>query len=128
VLADAPGGKPELILIASGSEVPIALEAYELMNREGTPVRVVSMPCWELFDQQPPSYRDQVLIPEVKARLAVEAGVPQGWHRYVGLEGDVIGLTRFGASAPGKVIMEKLGFTASHIVERARGLLKQARG
>jgi transketolase len=123
VLADAEGEQPDIILIATGSEVHPALEARKQLAEKGTQARVVSMPSWELFDRQPQTYRDQVLPPTVTARLAVEAGVPQGWHRYVGPAGEVIGLDRFGASAPYKTLMEKFGFTAENIVSRALALL-----
>jgi transketolase len=123
VLADAEGGRPDILLIATGSEVHLALEARKQLAEQGVEARVVSMPSWELFDQQPPTYRDRVLPPTVTARLAIEAGVPQGWHRYVGSAGEVIGLDRFGASAPYKVLMEKFGFTAENIVSRALALL-----
>jgi transketolase len=125
VLADAEGERPDILLIASGSEVHLALEAREQLAEQGVEARVVSMPSWELFDLQPPIYRDQVLSPTVTARLAIEAGVPQGWQRYVGTTGEVIGLDRFGASAPYKTLMEKFGFTAENIVSRALALLKQ---
>jgi transketolase len=125
VLADANGQQPDLILIATGSEVHLALEAREQLAEQGVKARVVSMPSWELFDQQPPTYRDQVLPPTVTARLAIEAGVPQGWQRYVGLAGEVIGLNRFGASAPYKTLMEEFGFTAENIVSRALALLRR---
>jgi transketolase len=88
------------------------------------PARVVSMPCWQLFEEQPQEYRDQVLPAAVSARLAVEAGVRQGWDRYVGLQGDVICLNRFGASAPGDVVMKNLGFNVENVMERARNLLR----
>jgi transketolase len=119
VLADAGDEQPNIILIATGSEVHLALEAHEQLTEQGIKARVVSMPSWELFDQQPPTYRDQVLPSTVTARLAIEAGVRQGWHRYVGLTGEVIGLNRFGASAPYKTLMEKFGFTTENIVSRA---------
>jgi len=127
ILAEAPGGQPDLILIATGSEVHPALEAQKLLAEQGIEARVVSMPSWELFDRQPEVYRHQVLPPSVPVRLAVEAGVPQGWHRYVGDRGGVIGVERFGASAPYKVLWEKYGFTAQRIVERARELLDAGR-
>ncbi len=123
ILADAEGDRPDIILIATGSEVHIALKAYEQLAGQGIVARVVNMPSWELFDQQPQAYRDEVLPPDVTVRLAVEAGVPQGWHRYVGPSGDVIGIERFGASAPYKVLMEKFGFTAESVVARALALL-----
>jgi len=122
VLADS-SGIPKVLLIASGSEVHLALEARDLLAQKGIAVRVVSMPSWELFDAQPTSYREAVLPPQVTARLAIEAGVTQGWAKYVGLAGDVMGLDRFGASAPYKVLMEKFGFTAEAVVERVLRLL-----
>jgi transketolase len=123
VLADAPGKTPELILMATGSEVAPTLEAYEKLTAEGIAARLVSMPSWDLFEKQPQSYRDEVLPPNVTARLAVEAGVPLGWERYVGLKGSVHGINRFGASAPYKVIAEKLGFTGANITKLAHQLL-----
>ena len=123
VLADAPGKPVELILIATGSEVAPALEAFEKLSAEGIGVRLVSLPSWDLFAKQPQSYRDEVLPPEVTARLAVEAAAPFGWERYVGTKGEVIGMNRFGASAPYKALAEHFGFTAANIVEHARRLL-----
>jgi transketolase len=123
VLADCAAGPPKVILIATGSEVSIALEAHNQLTREGVASRVVSMPCWDLFQAQPQSYRDMVLPPGVKARVSVEAGSPLGWERYVGLEGAIIGLNRFGASAPGEIVMRELGFTPEHIVKVAKSIL-----
>ncbi|HJU63004.1 MAG TPA: transketolase C-terminal domain-containing protein, partial [Candidatus Binatia bacterium] len=123
VLADAPGGKPDLVLIGTGSEVTLVVAAQQKLAQQNIQARVVSMPSWELFDQQPSDYRESVLPPTIRPRLAVEAGLPQGWHHYVGDGGDIIGIDRFGASAPGNVVMEKLGFTVNHVVERARVLL-----
>ena len=123
ILADAKGKAPEIILIASGSEVATALETYEKLTAEGVAARVVSMPCWDLFEKQPQAYKDEVLPPHITARLAIEAASPFGWERYVGLEGAVIGMTRFGASAPYKALAEGFGFTAANIVEKAHGLL-----
>jgi transketolase len=123
VLADCAAGPPKLILIATGSEVSITLEAHNQLTREGVASRVVSMPCWDLFQAQPQSYKDMVLPPGVKARVSVEAGSPLGWERYVGLEGAVIGLNRFGASAPGEIVMRELGFTPEHIVKVAKSIL-----
>ncbi len=122
VLADADN--PRLILMATGSEVSLALEAWQKLQEEGVAARVVSMPCWELFEEQPQAYRDEVLLPAVNARLAVEAGVRQGWDRYVGLQGDVICLDRFGASAPGDVALRELGFNVTNVIERARRLIQ----
>ena len=128
ILAQAPEGQPDLILIATGSEVHLALEARKLLAEQRIGARVVSMPSWELFDRQPEAYRHQVLPPSVPVRLAVEAGVTQGWYRYVGSWGDVIGVERFGASAPYRVLWEKYGFTAQCIAERARELLATWKG
>jgi transketolase len=123
VLADAPHSKPELILIASGSEVALIVAAAERLQAEGIAVRSVSMPSWELFDAIPHAERDAVLPPSVGARLAIEAGAAQGWHRYVGDEGDVLSVETFGASAPGNEILENYGFTVDNICTRARKML-----
>ncbi|HMH17337.1 MAG TPA: transketolase, partial [Burkholderiales bacterium] len=123
ILADAPKGNPDLILIASGSELALVVEARRKLLEKQIRVRVVSMPSWELFEAQPREYRDAVLPPEVGARLAVEAGVSQGWHRYVGSRGDVLAVDRFGASAPGEVMMREYGFTADNVYRRALALL-----
>jgi transketolase len=125
VLSEAPGGKPELILLATGSEVSLALDASEVLSKEGMKVRVVAMPSWEIFEQQPDAYKEEVLPSTVKARLSVEAASAMGWERYVGLEGTTIGLDRFGASAPGPVVMRNLGFTAENITAKAKELLKR---
>ena len=114
---------PQLILIATGSEVSLALEAREKLQADGIATRVVSLPCWELFEEQTEEYRDEVLPPGVKARLAIEAGIRQGWDRYVGAQGDVICLDRFGASAPGDVVMRELGFNVENVLTHARALL-----
>ncbi|HEY2863863.1 MAG TPA: transketolase [Casimicrobiaceae bacterium] len=125
VLADAPNRKPDLVLIATGSEVGlIVAAAHELAARQ-VQARVVSMPSWELFDAQPQEYRDEVLPPSIVARLAVEAGAPQGWHRYVGGRGDVLGVDRFGASAPGDVLLREYGFTVENVCRRALATLRQ---
>jgi transketolase len=123
VLADTPGKKPELILIATGSEVSFILGAQRKLEEEGTAVRAVSMPSWELFDAQSQEYRDSVLPPSITVRLAVEAGVSMGWRKYVGDRGEILGLDRFGASAPGKIAYEKLGYTVDAIVARAKSLM-----
>jgi transketolase len=123
VLADAPNGKPDLVLIGTGSEVALVVAARQKLEEKNIQARVVSMPSWELFDLQPRDYQESVLPRSIRPRLAVEAGLPQGWHRYVGDDGDIIGIERFGASAPGNIVMEKLGFTVNHVVERARALL-----
>lgn len=123
VLADGDKPEPQLILIATGSEVSLALDAREKLQADGVATRVVSMPCVELFEEQPDEYREEVLPSSVTARLAVEAGVREGWDRYVGPKGDVICLNRFGASAPGDVALKNLGFNVENVVERARKLL-----
>ena len=123
VLADAPDGKPKALIIATGSEVQLALGAREKLAKEGIHVRVISMPSMELFDRQPKEYRDSVLLPGVKARLAVEMASPLGWERYVGDSGDVMGITRFGASAKGPKVVEEYGFTVDNVVARVKALL-----
>jgi transketolase len=125
ILADVPQGNPHMILIASGSEVGLIVAAREVLQAQHIVVRLVSMPCWELFEAQSQDYRDSVFPPSVHARLAVESGVTQGWHRYVGDQGDVIGVDRFGASAPGPVVMREYGFTVEHVCRRARALLER---
>lgn len=124
---DANGNQttPALILIATGSEVSLALEAQEKLRQEGTPTCVVSMPCWELFEEQSAEYRESVLPMSVTARLAIEAGVRQGWDRYVGQKGDVVCLDRFGASAPGNVVMKELGFNVGNVIARAKAVIEQ---
>jgi transketolase len=124
ILADPERGQPKLIFLATGSEVALALQAMQKLAHEGVLTRVVSMPSWELFEQQTASYRDEVLPPAVNARLAIEAGGPQGWHRYAR---DVLAIARFGASAPGDVVLRELGFTADEVCARARALLARAR-
>jgi transketolase len=124
VLADAPNGRPDIVLLATGSEMSLIVAAGEKLAQQKVQARIVSMPSWELFDQQPKEYREAILPVSVRARLAVEAALPQGWHRYVGDGGEVIGIERFGASAPGNVLMEKLGFTVDNVVERALGRLR----
>lgn len=126
VLSEAKGGQPDLILIGTGSEVHLILSAQEELLRKDVRARVVSMPSWELFDQQPADYRANVL-PRGVPKLAVEAGVTRGWRDYVGDSGEIIGLDRFGASAPGAIVMEKLGFNVEHVVSRAMGLVKRRR-
>jgi transketolase len=123
ILADAANGNPDLILIASGSEVALIVEARQILQEEKVQVRAVSMPSWELFEAQPLEYRNTVLPPAVGARLAVEAGVSQGWHRYVGAAGDVVSVERFGASAPAEVLLREYGFSAASVCARAKALL-----
>ena len=120
VLADVEDGKPDLLLLASGSEVSLCLEAFERLTSEGIRARVVSMPSWELFELQDQSYRDGVLPPEVTARVSVEQAGMFGWERYVGSTGTRIGMKTFGASAPLKELQKKFGFTSEHVVEAAR--------
>ncbi len=125
VLADVPVGRPDIVLIASGSEVSLIEEARRLLAQQGVKARTVSMPSWELFEAQPEEYREAVLPASVPARLAVEAGATQGWHAYVGDGGAVVGIDHFGASAPGEVLMEKNGFTPDNVVRRALAVLKR---
>lgn len=122
VLADSDK-KPDIILIATGSEVHIALEAGKILESKGIAVRIVNMPSWELFEKTSQEYRDKILLPDVPARIAVEAGIPMGWERYVGKNDDIIGMTGFGISAPGGTVMEKFGFTSANIVQKAMELL-----
>ena len=126
VLSDAKEGKPELVLIATGSEVGLIVEAAEKLQAEGVAVRCVSMPSWDLFEAQPQSYRDEVLPPDVTAKLAVEMGVSMGWDRYVGPHGAVLGVDRYGASAPAKVLLPEYGFTVDNVIKHAKALLKKA--
>jgi transketolase len=123
VLSDAPHGKPDLILLASGSEVSLIVAAAEHLQQQGISVRCVSMPSWELFEALPQAEREAVLPPGVSARLAVELGVSQGWDRYTGAHGDMLGVERFGASAPAAVLLREYGFTVDNICARARALL-----
>lgn len=125
VLVDSSSSRPDLILLATGSEVSLALAARDRLEQEGVGTRVVSMPSWKLFEAQTLEYQEAVLLPEVTARLAIEAGVAQGWWRYVGTRGDVLSIERFGASAPGEVVLKEYGFTAQNVVERALALLKK---
>ncbi len=126
VLGDAPGGKPEVILIATGSEVSLAVEAHEQLLAEGIRSRVVSMPSWDLFEQQTQQYRDSVLLPDVLARVAIEQASTLGWERYVGLAGRVIGMKTFGSSAPLKELQKKFGFEPDRVVDVVRELLGRA--
>ena len=124
ILADCEG-KPDIILIATGSEVHIALEARKRLALESISARVVSMPSWELFEKIPQEYKDRVLLPDVTVRLAIEAGSPMGWEHYVGNRGAIIGMSGFGASAPGGTVMKQFGFTPENIVQKAMELLKK---
>ena len=124
ILAEPPNARPDLILIATGSEVGLVVAAARQLLERNVHARVVSMPSWELFDAQPVEYRDAVLSPSISARLAVEAGASQGWHRYVGDHGDVLGVDRFGASAPGDVLLREFGFTVENVCRRALAMLR----
>jgi transketolase len=125
VLADSPSGRPDVILIATGSEVTLCLEAAELLSGQNIAARVVSLPSWELFDRQDESYRESVLPKAVKARVAVEAASPRGWERYAGVDGAIVAMYRFGASAPIKDILKAFGFTPEHIVETAKAQIEK---
>jgi transketolase len=127
VLRDASGGDPELILMGTGSEVHICHDALKLLEEDGVRVRLVSMPCLDRFAAQDQAYRDSVLPPAVRARVAVEAASPMGWHRWVGDAGDVVAMEGFGASAPAKVLYQHFGFTGEHVAERARAVLQRVR-
>ncbi len=128
VLADAEGGDPELILIATGSEVALALDAHEELGTGGIRSRVVSLPCWELFERQDAAYRDEVLPPAITARVSVEEASTMGWDRYVGPEGERIGMHTFGSSAPLKEVQTKFGFTPDRVAEAGREVLARANG
>ncbi len=125
ILIDAPKSKPDIILIATGSEVGLILAAQQKLQKQKIAVRIVSMPSMELFEAQPQKYRDSVLPPAMTTRLVVEAGVRQGWERYIGPLGDMLSVEDFGASAPGSIVMQKYGFTAEHVYKRALALLKK---
>jgi len=124
ILWESSNRLPDIILIATGSEVQLALQVGDELSGEGIGVRVVSLPSWELFDRQPEEYRESVLPADVRARIAIEAGSSLGWERYVGLDGVVVGMDGFGASAPGPVVYDKFGFNVKNIAARARELLK----
>lgn len=123
ILSKEQGSTPAVILMATGSEVPLVLEAQQQLQKEGIDARVVSMPCWELFTEQPDTYRNEVLPPSVTARLAVEAASPQGWEQWVGEKGAVIGMTGFGSSAPAKELFKHYGFTVENVVNKTKALL-----
>jgi transketolase len=124
VLSDAANGKPQAQIIATGTEVQLAVAAQKRLAEEGIAVRVISMPSWELFDKQTKEYKDSVILPDVKPRLAVEMAHPMGWERYVGEQGAVLGIDRFGASAPGPVVIKEYGFTVDNVVAHVKKLLK----
>jgi len=126
VLADAPNGKPDVLLLATGSEVALCVQAYEQLAREGIKARVVSMPCWRLFEEQDRTYQESVLPPTVKARVSIEEGSTFGWERYVGENGESLGMHFFGASAPLKALQKKFGFTPEHVLEAAKVQLRRA--
>jgi len=125
ILAEASGSAPELILTGTGSEVHLLLQAMEELEREGRRVRVVAFPCWELFEAQPESYKQEVFPPGVPV-LAVEAGVSLGWERYTGSHFRIIGMDRFGASAPAKVLFKEFGFTPERLIRKAKDILAGA--
>jgi transketolase len=127
VLADAQGGKPEVILIGTGSELSLCVAAYEKLTGEGVRARVVSMPSTEIFDAQDAAYKNSVLPREVRARVSVEAASVFGWERYVGSDGVIIGMTTFGASAPIKDLMKKFGFTTDKVIQAAKEALARAK-
>jgi transketolase len=120
VLADPPHGEPQVILIATGSEVHVALGAYEQLTSEGIRARVVSLPCWELLEKQPKDYHDQVLPPHITARVAVEQATTLGWERFVGTSGAIVGMETFGVSAPLKALASKFGFTPETVARVAK--------
>jgi len=123
IFADADGGKPEVILMGTGSELHLCVEAYEQLKTEGVKARVVSMPCWELFDAQDAAYRESVLPANVTARISVEMATTFGWERYVGPKGQMIGMHSFGASAPLKDVLKKFGFVTENVVAAAKKAL-----
>ena len=124
VLSDCEG-TPDVLLMASGSEVEQCMGAQELLKAEGVKARVISMPSFELFEAQSDEYKESVMPKAVRARVAVEAAATFGWHKYVGLDGAVVGMERFGASAPAKIVFERLGFTVAHVLKVAEGLFRQ---
>jgi transketolase len=123
IFADSAPDNPEIILIATGSEVHIAVGAYERLKAENIKARIVNMASWELFEEQPEDYKDEVLPPDIKARVSVEAGSTHGWHKYIGMDGIAIGVDHFGASAPGEILLEKFGFTTENVINKAKELL-----
>jgi transketolase len=127
VLADAPDGRPEVVLIGTGNEVALCIDAYEELRRDGVHARVVSMPSWELFEQQDPSYRDEILPPDVTARVSVEMGSVVGWDRYVGATGAKVGMNTFGSSAPLKDVLVKFGFTPEKVLVAAKDQIQHAK-
>jgi len=126
ILADPEDGSAEIIIIGTGSELHLAIDTYEKLKIEGIRSRVVSLPSWEIFNWQSREYRDHVLPPNIKTRLAIEAGSPLGWRSFVGLEGEIISMESFGHSAPGKVLFEKFGFSVENLIMKAKQLLEQS--
>ena len=127
VLADAEGGKPDVLLLATGSEVSLCVAAYEQLKAESIRARLVSMPSWEIFERQSQEYRDSVLPPSIRARVAVEQASTWGWAHYVGLDGAILGMKTFGASAPLKVLQKESGFTKESVVAAAKEQLAKVR-
>src|SRR5207248_2796619 len=127
ILADAPDGKPDVLLLATGSEVQLCIGAYEQLKKAGVKARVVSMPSWEIFENQPPEYREKVLPRAVTARVAVEQAATFGWRQYVGTTGAIVGMKTFGASAPLKELLKYFGFTVEHVLAAAREQLAKAK-
>jgi len=124
ILVDSEKDTPDIILMASGSEVKLVYEAGKILKEKGIDARVVSVPSWELFEEQPEEYKEKVLPKDVRARLAVEAGCSFGWHKYVGFDGDIIAIDHFGASAPAEILFKEFGFTVENVVEHALKLVK----
>jgi transketolase len=125
ILADSSSDRLEIFLIAAGSEVHLALEVYEKLCAEELGVRVINMPSWEIFERQTEDYRSKVFPPDITTRISIEAGSTHGWHKYVGLEGETIGIDHFGASAPGKILLEEFGLTSENILNKVKSLLKK---
>jgi transketolase len=123
VLADLGDGRPEIILMASGSEVSLIIEAGKRLAAEGMNVRLISFPSWELFASQDQEYKDSVLLPNIQARLSIEAGISQGWDRWVGDRGTIISIERYGASAPYEIVYEKFGLSVENVIDNAKGIL-----
>jgi transketolase len=127
VLADAESGTPDVVLIATGSEVSVAMKARDLLSQRGIGARVVSLPSWEIFEEQTQAYRDQVLPPGIRARVSVEAAASFGWQRWVTDDGAIVGIDRFGASAPGGTVLKAFGFTPENVAEKAEAVLLKLR-
>lgn len=123
VVSEAKDGKAVAQIIATGSEVQLAVKAQEALAEEGIAVRVISMPSWDLFEKQDKAYKESVILPDVKARLAIEMAHPMGWEKYVGDAGDILGISTFGASAPGDRVIKEYGFTVENVVSRIKALL-----